>query len=370
MIGQTIAIFVDAYRELNARKLFWITVIISAVLVLAFALVGVDAKGLSIVTFHMDLPRASFLYKYLFDFIIIGLWLTWAATVLALVSTAGLFPEFISGGSVDLYLSKPIGRARLFLTKYMAGLLFVTLQVGVVAVGSYFVMGIRGHNWNPKLFLAVPIVVCFFSYLFAFCVLLGVKTRSTIAALLLTLLFWTFLAVLDRSEPGLLMFQNINEAQAKSQQNHAAEADKILARAQRDPKQAAMVIAYQEDSDSAHREANSTAHTARVLKNIHAVVYAIKTLTPKTTDTLGLLDLYIFPTEQEANYEAGVDPDRSNRQYDEGPPAETMADTTAGAKKTVEALRSRSPWWIVGTSLAFEVVLVGCAMWIFCRRDY
>lgn len=367
MIGQTIAIFVDAYRELNARKLFWITLIISAVLVLAFALVGVDAKGLSIVTFHMDLPRASFLYKYVFDFIIIGLWLTWAATVLALVSTAGLFPEFISGGSVDLYLSKPIGRARLFLTKYVAGLLFVTLQVSVVAVGSYFVLGIRGHDWNAKLFLAIPIVVCFFSYLFALCVLLGVMTRSTIAALLLTLVFWAFLAVLDRTEPALLTFQNINEAQAKSQQNRAAEADKSLLRAQHDPKQAAVLSSFREDSDSAHREADSTAHTARVLKNVHLVVYGIKTVTPKTTDTLGLLDRYIFPTEQEASYAAGVDPDRSNNQLD---PDDPRADTMAGARKTVEDLRSRSPWWIVGTSLAFEVVIVGWAMWIFCRRDY
>lgn len=367
MIEQTFAIFLDAYRELNSRKLFWVTLIMSAVLVGAFALVGVDARGLSIVTFHMNLPRAPFVYKYLFDVIIIGLWLTWVATVLALISTAGLFPDFISGGSIDLYLSKPIGRMRLFLTKYVAGLLFVTLQVGIIAAGSYLVLGIRGHDWNAKLFLAIPIVVCFFSYLFAFCVLLGVMTRSTIAALLLTLLFWTFLAVLDRAEPTILTFQNINEAQGKSQQQHAAEADKTLALARHNPKQAALVGAFQEDSDSAHREADSTLHTARVLKNIHTAVYVIKTITPKTTDTLGLLDRYIFPTEQEANYAAGVDPDRSNQQLDADDP---RADTMAGAKKTVEDLRSRSPEWIVGTSLAFEAVLVGWAMWIFCRRDY
>jgi hypothetical protein len=90
-------------------------------------------------------------------------------------------------------------------------------------------------------------------------------------------------------------------------------------------------------------------------------------VTPKTTDTLGLLDRYIFPTEQEASYAAGVDPDRSNNQLD---PDDPRADTMAGARKTVEDLRSRSPWWIVGTSLAFEVVIVGWAMWIFCRRDY
>jgi len=29
MIGQTLAIFLDAYRELNSRKLFWMTMLLS-----------------------------------------------------------------------------------------------------------------------------------------------------------------------------------------------------------------------------------------------------------------------------------------------------------------------------------------------------
>lgn len=367
MIGQTVAIFVDAYRELNARKLFWITLILSAVLVASFALLGIDSKGINIAAFHIDVRRAAFLYKYLFSLIIISLWLTWAATVLALISTAGIFPEFISGGSIDLYLAKPIGRPRLFITKYLAGLLFVTLQVAVVALGGFLLLGLRGHEWNAKLFLAIPIVVCFFSYLFGFCVLLGVKTRSTIAALLLTLLFWTLLAVLDRAEPSLLTFQNIYEAQSASQRQHSNEADAALHRAEKNSKEAGLLPALRDDSDSAHKEADSTAHTLRVLKTVHGIIYGIKTITPKTTDTIELLDRYIFPNDKEANYAAGVDPDRSD---DRMGPDDPRSDMMAGAKKTVSDLRSRSPWWIIGTSLVFEAVMVGLAMWIFCRRDY
>lgn len=367
MIGQTLAIFLDAYRDLNARKLFWVTLILSGFIVLSFALVGVDAKGLKVITFHLDVPQSKLVYKYLFSFIVISLWLTWAATLLALVSTAGIFPDFISGGSVDLYLAKPIGRRRLFLTKYLSGLLFVTLQVLVVACGSFLILGIRGHDWNPRLFWAVPIVVCFYSYLFGFCVLLGVQTRSTIAALLLTLLFWTFLAVLDRAEPALLTFRNAYEAQAHSRQERADSADMVLHRAEQNPHSAALVPGLRESNDSAHRDAAEAAHTARVLRNVHAVVYGIKTVTPKTTDTLGLLDRYLFPSDKEAEYEAGVAPDqqRNPRPFDEN-----QADVMAGAKKTVEDLRARSPWWIVGTSLGFEAVIVALAMWVFCRRDY
>jgi hypothetical protein len=104
-----------------------------------------------------------------------------------------------------------------------------------------------------------------------------------------------------------------------------------------------------------------------VLRNIHALVYGIKTVTPKTTDTLGLLDRYLFSSDKEAEYAAGVAPDQ---QRDRPALNENQADMMAGAKKAVQDIRARSPWWIVGTSLAFEAVIVLLAMWIFCRRDY
>ena len=42
MMRQTIALIVDAYRELNYKKLFWITLIISAIVVLSFLGVKID----------------------------------------------------------------------------------------------------------------------------------------------------------------------------------------------------------------------------------------------------------------------------------------------------------------------------------------
>ena len=42
---QTLAILLDSYRELNARKLFWITLILSGLIVVSFSLVGINEKG-------------------------------------------------------------------------------------------------------------------------------------------------------------------------------------------------------------------------------------------------------------------------------------------------------------------------------------
>ena len=55
------ALFLDGYRELNARKMFWVSIVISAVLVLAFALVGVEPKAITFLHWHFDEPASQFL---------------------------------------------------------------------------------------------------------------------------------------------------------------------------------------------------------------------------------------------------------------------------------------------------------------------
>jgi hypothetical protein len=348
MIRQTVALLLDAYRDLNARKLFWVTLILSAVFVGVFACFGADAKGFNILRWHFDMSRhdAEIVFKSIFRTAVIGFWLTWVATILALISTAGIFPDFITGGSIDLYLSKPLSRARLFIVKYFSGLLFVALQVVVVAVGGFLVLGIRGHQWMPSIFWAIPIVICFFSYLFGICVFFGVSTRSTIAALLLTLLFWGLFAGLDIAERPLLMMRNTFENQASKPVVIAGDAE-------------------------AQKEHDSVERNVWLFRMMHRTAYVFKTVTPKTSDTIELLDRVIFT---ESDLTTGLDEqrERARSRGREGPtPFGTDPDATvAGAKQTFHEIWSRSPAWVIGTSLAFEFVIVLWAGWLFCRRDY
>ncbi len=208
---KTFALLLDAYRELNARRLFWVVLGLSGLVVVIFGIVGIRDESITILNwespirfFYLSLLSRGTFYKLLFVTLGIQYWLSWLAVILALVSTAGMFPDFLAGGSIELYLSKPISRLRLFTTKYFGGLLFVAIQVTVFCVASFLVLGFRGGTWEPSLFLAVPLVVLMFSYLFAVCVLLGVLTRSTVAALLLTLLFWFVLWAVHSTEVVLL----------------------------------------------------------------------------------------------------------------------------------------------------------------------
>lgn len=378
MIRQTLAIFLDAYRDLNARKLFWVTLILTAVFVAAFALLGVDDKGLQIAGWHIEMPRPTALYafKSTFRTVIIGLWLTWAATILALVSTAGIFPDLITGGSIDLYLSKPLGRARLFATKYLAGLAFVSLQVIVVTVGGFLIMGLRGHEWIPRFFWAIPIVICFFSYLFGISVFLGVQTRSTIAALMLTIVAWGLIAAVDWSEQSLLTTHEMFQSQADSLDKQLAAAERRQPATQATTGDGAGNLSPPYDANASLRDrAESARKVAYWTGLFQRITYGIKTVTPKTTDTIDLLNRYVFTDEEverslnppEPQDGAGGGPRR--RRPNGGPGPDDQA-TIEGARSAARELHNRSPAWVIGTSLLFELVLVTLAGWVFVRRDY
>src|SRR5258707_680690 len=103
IIDQTVALFYDAYRELNSKKMFWFTLILSGVVVLSFLAVGITREhklsvfGMGLLELPPEMNNAV-PYKFLFSRIGIGVWLTWAAMILAIVSTASIFPDFMSGG--------------------------------------------------------------------------------------------------------------------------------------------------------------------------------------------------------------------------------------------------------------------------------
>ena len=154
---QTWAIVVAAYRELNARKLFWLSLVLSGVIVAAIAGLGLDEDGISVFGWTFEspffnssvVPPATF-YKLLFTNLGVEWWLGLGSTVLALVSTAGIVPDLVSGGAIDMMLSRPIGRGRLFLTKWMTGLLFTSLQVFVFTGACFLVIGLRGGSSCPS----------------------------------------------------------------------------------------------------------------------------------------------------------------------------------------------------------------------------
>ncbi len=390
---QTWAILVDGYRELNSKKLFWITMALSLLVVCAFAAFGLHPAGYSALWFKFDhaflnsrvIPPEKF-YTFIFASIGIPVWLTWIASILALISTAGIIPDFVTGGAIELSLSKPIGRVRLFLTKYCTGLLFVGLQVSAFTLACMLVIGIRGRSWEPILLLAIPIVLCFYSYLYAMCALIGLLTRSAIAALLLTLLFWILLFALNATDSVFVMQRERAKAEIELYTNREVSQLRLAEGQLRALKEMGTPLSdengkFPEGLSSELEVANPMlASTRRKLEEAKvsstawtrrsAIMTDVRTVLPKTSETIKLLERYMLSPDdlkllsrQQEYKSTGVSP------ADASDEPRYVSDQQA-AQMTEDVLRGRSVWWVLGTSLGFEAVVLGVCCVIFARRDF
>ncbi|HWE04022.1 MAG TPA: hypothetical protein VG326_16575 [Tepidisphaeraceae bacterium] len=374
---QTVALIVDAYRELNYKKLFWITLILSAVVVLSFLGVNINDHGLIIFGKAWPVPHMAMLdravfYRLLFLVLGVDIWLTWAATILALVSTAGIFPDLLTGGSIDLYLSKPISRLRFFLSKYFTGLLFVGLQVGAFSAASFIVLAIRGQVWIWGVFLAIPIVLVFYSYLYCVCVLLGVLTRSTLTAILLTILLWLVITGVHAVEMKTLSAQFKDgyvreriERRIENEERNLIAAQKTYAQTLRESR----VSFSQKKIETFRQDLRENAADIADDRKWHGRLFLAKTLLPKTSETVALMQRWLASTSaihgSNPEYERALTEDEP-RQIGFG----RNTDDERAEEATKKQVLDRPISWVVGTSLLFEIAIVSLAAWIFCRRDY
>lgn len=390
ILSQTKAIFLDAYRELNAKKMFWITMALNLLAVVLFASLGINERGVTILHWTIDSPMNTarfseeLFYKVQFTTWGIPFWLSWITAILALISTASIVPDLVSSGVIEPVLSKPIGRVRLFLTKYLTGLLFVGLQVLVFSVGCLLVIGIRGGAWEPELLLAVPIVLMFFSYLFAVCAFFGLVTRSTIAALLLTLLFWFMVWIVNTGDNVILSQREGSIVQLEDRREDVVKQEQFAQTRMEQLRDEGKAVPGDEDRPlpegiddplvvlnptlTTSRNRLSEAETAaQTWKGWYAKVFALKTILPKTQETIALTERWLI-TQDEVNELLGFGNEiNQDRPQEEDMPA--FADPRVSGR-VATIMRERSIGWVLGTSFAFEFVVLGLCCVIFVRRDF
>tara|TARA_A100000171_G_C2123837_1_gene142335 strand:+ start:681 stop:1838 length:1158 start_codon:yes stop_codon:yes gene_type:complete len=384
ILMQTKALFIDAYRELNAKKLFWISIVLSALLVVLFASIGYDEDGVSFLWMNVSfLPfrpsivsREFFYLEILFSGIGIRFWLTWVITILALVSTAGVIPDLIASGTIETTLSKPISRTRLFLTKYCTGLMFVALQVGAFSIGSFLAIGIRGGVWEPNLFLAIPIVLALFSFLFSVSATIGMITRAAMPALLITCLLWAVIFLMNIADASLLMFKVNSEILVEQREARIVEITENttrLIRSERNREEPGSGDGYEPSMEEIETRnqflpqivegLEDDREDLRQLTFWHNLIFTVKTVLPKTVETKDLLSKHLV--------DPSLYPERERNQVEEPEDPNTFViDQAETEKRMQEEMRGRSLLWVLGTSFLFEGVLVLFCLWRFNRRDF
>jgi ABC-type transport system involved in multi-copper enzyme maturation permease subunit len=119
---------------------------------------------------------------------------SWVADVvgllLALLWTAGFLPSFLETAAAAVLLAKPSPRWLLLAGKFIGVLAFVALQAGLFVAGTWLALGIRTGIWDGAYLWCVPLLVLHFAIFFSFSAMLAVATRSTVACVFGTLLFW------------------------------------------------------------------------------------------------------------------------------------------------------------------------------------
>ncbi len=369
---QTWAILIDAYRELNARKMFWISLGISLLVVCVFAGLGINEKGIELLWFTVEigplttaLMSRSLFYKTLFMSVGLTIWLGWASTILALVSTASIIPDFVSSGSIEGMLARPISRSRLFLTKYFASLLFVVLQAIVFSAASILVIGVRGGVWLWGLMLAVPIITLFFSYLYCVSALVGVWTRSTLASLLASLAVWGVVLAMGVAENGLLIAKISAENPIPLIEKDVEARELQVRKAKESSTDPADFAKLEKRLEERREDLITQREKVASIDTWYRIAFTAKTILPKTGDTKELLERAVI-NDREMEQMANMADDRDNRRGG-GP---FGASDMKAVRQAEKINKSRSLWWVIGTSVLFEAFIVAWACRIFARRDF
>lgn len=321
-------LLLDSLRLLRARVLFWVTLGISALAAVLYLSIGFTPTGVSVLFGLTEFQNpvvqsgsefSELLYLGLFSKFIVGLWLSWVAVGLALISCAPVFPDFMSEGSIGIPLSKPVSRLTLFICKYIGALLFVIVQVGLFCVIVFIAIRWRVGTWNPSIFWAVPLVTLVFSYIYSVVVLVSVKTRSVLAAVLAGVLIWFVSWLGQKSEELLYMASHPTGAalEAPEEQRRSVLTD---------------------------------------LEKWHRLSVGAMACLPKTGETMNVMDRLVV---------VGGKTGFSNSQFIAVLFGQAVEDPNLD-----QALARNSTSYAIGTSLLFEALMLGWAASIFCRRDY
>lgn len=368
---QAWALLVDSYRELKSRSLFWISLVVSALVAISlFGGVSFDETGYKLLWTHIEDDNwragsqgARDLMAWLFSGIYVFWWLSWGAIILAIVSTASILPGFLSSGSIDISLAKPIGRFRLFAMKIIGALLFVLLQTTLSVVLALVLVGIKVSTWSPAILWAIPLIVIQFFYLYSFSALVAVVTRSTLATLLMTMLFWvvaSFVQIAVGQVDQIVVQADIAAAQTERQVTAIRDQAAANGRAVR-PVEAGQIARLEVQRDQIEKQAAPFRPWIGMLKSAEVSV-------PKTRDIQKIIsNLVEAPTLQDIVFSMnGV----SNAIR---PPSMTDAEwemLQETGKESEDVLRDINVAESIGTSLGMSFAVLGVAAFLFWRKDF
>ncbi len=121
-------------------------------------------------------------------------------TFLALFATAHLVPRLQEKGTIDLYLSRPVSRTKLLLSRYSGGLLLAAANLTYLIGSIWLIVFWKTGVAHPRFLLGGVVILFTIACLVAFAFLIGVVTSSTAVSLMVTYAIFFFAALLAARE--------------------------------------------------------------------------------------------------------------------------------------------------------------------------
>lgn len=198
----------EVFREASARWTLLAYFAISSLFILLFAaavnldIVDGALAGAKLFGKEVDLGGE----KIDMDRLVLGFeagfsgFLYMLGTFLALFATAHLVPRLQEKGTVDLYLSRPIGRTKLLLSRYAGGLLLAAANLLYLMGSIWAIVVWKTGVAHPRFLLGGVVILFAIASLLAFAFLVGVATSSTAVSLMVTYAVFFFAALLSGHE--------------------------------------------------------------------------------------------------------------------------------------------------------------------------
>ena len=323
-----LTLLLESFRGLKSQWIFWITMGLSALVALVYLSIGFDDKGMSLffgLTHFEDpnlvktSPLSTIVYMMIFTKGLAGFWLTWVSIILALVSCAPIYPNTMTEGGAGMVMTKGVSRLQIFIAKFVGSLFFVLIQVSLFMAVVMIAFKWRLGDWNFSLLWYVPAILLVFASLYAFQVLIAVKTRSALTALILTVLVWALSSGLGAGERALYM---------------------VLSGMERGP-----VGKKGEEVEDA------------TLEKWYRIVKAVHTPFPKNAPIMDEAEnKLVFSGMNQFAYDLSKLGDKK---------LERRVD-----RRLDRVMGHESKFYSIWSSFLFALVALGAAAWSFCRREY
>jgi len=128
-----------------------------------------------------------------------------------IIATAGLIPETLEKGLIDIYLSKPLARWQLIIGRILGAVAIIFANALYFLGALWLIFGLKLGVWNAHFLIAPFILTLVFACLYTISVLIGILVRNAVVPILGVLFYQVVVAgLLESRERSLyLLSQNV-----------------------------------------------------------------------------------------------------------------------------------------------------------------